>query len=388
MSNTNGNGAVTEETPLPRPEGLEGVVAASTALSHVYGEEGRLVYRGYDIHELAGKASFEEIAHLLWTGHLPARAELDEFCSKLWANRSLPPGVLETLGALPSDASPMDALRTGVSALGAIDSALFDDQPDLDEAIALAARVPSILAAFYRMREGLSPVPPRDDLNTAQHYLYQLFGHQPESRHWRPLEVYLTLLADHGMNASTFTARVIASTQSDLCSAITGAIGALKGPLHGGAPSKVLDMLNEIGDAGNVDAWLTTALDSGTRLMGFGHRVYKAEDPRAEVLRGMAEEASDPAFFALSKRTEERALAMLEERKPGRRLYTNVEFYSAAVLAAVGLPGDMFTPTFAVARTVGWTAHVLEQVANNRLIRPQSAFVGSTDKTFIGIDDR
>ena len=190
------------------------------------------------------------------------------------------------------------------------------------------------------------------------------------------------------MNASTFTARDIASTQSDLCSAITGAVGALKGPLHGGAPSKVLDMLNAIGTAENVEAWLTATLDRGDRLMGFGHRVYKAEDPRAEILRGMAEEASDPAFFALSKTTEERALALLEERKPGRRLHTNVEFYSAAVLAAVGLPGDMFTPTFAVARTIGWSAHVLEQVANNRLIRPQSEFVGPTDKRFVPLDQR
>ena len=388
MSSSNGGGTAAAASELPRPEGLEGVVAASTALSHVYGEEGRLVYRGYDIHELAGKASFEEVAYLLWIGHLPSRDELETFTRKLWGNRALPDGVIATLAALPADASPMDALRTGVSALGAIDSARFDDEPDLDEAIALAARVPSILAAFYRMRQGLAPLPAREDLNTAQHYLYQLFGNEPEARHWKPLEVYLTLLADHGMNASTFTARVIASTQSDLCSAITGAIGALKGPLHGGAPSKVLDMLNEIGSAENVDAWLTTALDSGARLMGFGHRVYKAEDPRAEVLRGMAEEASDEAFFALSKRTEERALAMLEERKPGRRLYTNVEFYSAAVLAAVGLPGDMFTPTFAVSRTVGWTAHVLEQVGNNRLIRPQSAFVGRTDRRFVGIDDR
>lgn len=384
MSSSNGG----TEAAMPRPEGLEGVVAATTALSHVYGEEGRLVYRGYDIHELAGKATFEEVAHLLWIGHLPTRAELDAFCGKLWSNRSLPEGVVATLRALPADASPMDALRTGVSALGAVDHRLFDDVPDLDEAIALAARAPAILAAFFRLRQGLDPVPPRDDLNTAQHYLYQLFGSVPDERHWGPLQVYLTLLTDHGMNASTFTARVIASTQSDLCSAITGAIGALKGPLHGGAPSKVLDMLNAIGSADNVDAWLTNALDRGERLMGFGHRVYKAEDPRAEVLRGMAEQASDADFFALSKKTEERALAMLEERKPGRRLYTNVEFYSAAVLTAVGLPGDMFTPTFAVARTVGWTAHVLEQVANNRLIRPQSEFLGRTDRRFAPIEVR
>ncbi|MDP9367767.1 MAG: citrate/2-methylcitrate synthase [Chloroflexota bacterium] len=375
-------------TPLPKPEGLEGVVAASTALSHVYGEEGRLVYRGYDIHELAGKASFEEVAHLLWVGHLPSRTELDELNAKLGANRELPEAVVVALRAMPADTAPMDALRTGVSALGAAHRELFDDTPDLDEAIALAARFPAILAAFFRLRQGREPIAPRADLSTAQNYLYQLFGDVPHERHWRPLETYLVLLADHGMNASTFTARVIASTQSDLCSAITGAVGALKGPLHGGAPSKVLDMLNAIGSAENVDAWLTGALDRKERLMGFGHRVYKAEDPRAEILRGMAEQASDPDFFALSKRTEERALAMLQERKPDQRLYTNVEFYSAAVLAAVGLPGDMFTPTFAVSRAVGWSAHVLEQVSNNRLIRPQSEFVGPTDKTFTPIEAR
>lgn len=386
MSTSNGNPEV--EVVLPKPEGLEGVVAASTALSHVYGEEGRLVYRGYDIHELAGKASFEEVAHLLWIGHLPNRAELAAFCAKLWSNRDLPAGVISTLRALPKEAAPMDALRTGVSAMGAIDVQKFDATADLDEAMIVAARVPAILAAFFRIRQGLEPIAPRTDLNTAQNYLYQLFGAVPDEKHWKPLEVYLTLLADHGMNASTFTARVIASTMSDLCSAITGAIGALKGPLHGGAPSLVLDMLNEIGSADRVDDWLTHALDNNVRLMGFGHRVYKAEDPRAEILRGMAKQASDPAFFELSLRTEQRALDMLEERKPGRRLYTNVEFYSAAVLAAVGLPGDMFTPTFATARTVGWSAHVLEQVANNRLIRPQSQFIGRTDKLFVPIDER
>ncbi len=376
------------DRPMPKPEGLEGVVAASTALSHVYGEEGRLVYRGYDIHELAGKASFEEVAHLLWCDHLPSRSELEEFSRKLGSNRNLPEPVIVMLRALPVDTSPMDALRTGVSALGAVRPDVFEEKPDLDKAIALAARFPAILAAFFRIRQGLEPIPPRPDLNTAQNYLYELFGTEPEERHWRPLETYLVLLADHGMNASTFAARVIASTASDLCSAITGAVGALKGPLHGGAPSKVLDMLEEIGDIDNVEAWLTKALDEGQRLMGFGHRVYKAEDPRSEILRGMAEQASDPTFFALSQKTEERALAMLDERKPGRRLYTNVEFYSAAVLAAVGLPGDMFTPSFAVARAVGWSAHVLEQMDNNRLIRPQSEFVGETGKTFTPIERR
>jgi citrate synthase len=376
------------ETTLPKPEGLEGVVAASTALSHVFGEEGKLVYRGYDIHELAGKASFEEVAHLLWIGHLPNKQELAAFQAKLEANRELPGAVIDVLRLLPPETPPMDALRTGLSALGAIDSERFDETPDLDEAIALQACFPGILAAFFRLRSGEQPVKPKSGHNTAQSYLYQLFGKEPEERHWKPLDTYLVLLADHGMNASTFTARVIASTQSDLVSALTGAVGALKGPLHGGAPSKVLDMLHAIGSADNVEGWLTNALDNGERLMGFGHRVYKAEDPRAEILREMAKTASDPDFFKLSKLTEDKALQMLNERKPGRRLYTNVEFYSAAVLAAVGLPGDMFTPTFAVSRSVGWSAHVLEQVSNNRLIRPQSQFVGPHDKKFTPIANR
>ena len=378
---------VTEEN-LPKPSGLEGVVAASTALSHVFGEEGKLVYRGYDIHELAGKALFEEVAFLLWVGHLPNAAELDGFIAQLDANRDLPAGVITILKELPKETPPMDALRTGVSALGPLLPGTFNNDPDLDEAIALSARFPSILAAFHRIRQGLEPVPHTSGLNTAQTYLYQLSGKVPDERHWRPLDAYLTLLADHGMNASTFTARVIASTGSDLVSALTGAVGALKGPLHGGAPSLVLDMLNEIGTAANVDSWLITALDRGDRLMGFGHRVYKAEDPRAEILREMARTASDPDFFELSFQTEARALEILNERKPGRKLYTNVEFYSAAVLAAVGLPGDMFTPTFSVARSVGWSAHVLEQVSNNRLIRPQSEFVGPIDKTFVAVADR
>jgi citrate synthase len=388
MTGSNGSTAVSDQSALPKPEGLEGVVAASTALSHVFGEEGKLVYRGYDIHELAGRASFEEVAFLLWKGRLPSRDELIQLQQTLGKQRPLPAHVIDVIRDLPAAAAPMDALRTGVSALGAIAGEQFDDVPDLDEAIALTAKFPGILAAFFRLRQGLQPVTPKIEHNTAQSYLYQLFDREPDEKHWRPLEVYLTLLADHGMNASTFTARVIASTGSDLCSAITGAVGALKGPLHGGAPSKVLDMLEAIGSAENVDQWLTEALDRGDRLMGFGHRVYKAEDPRAEILRGMAAEASTPEFFELSRRTEERALEMLHERKPGRRLYTNVEFYSAAVLSAVGLPGDMFTPTFAVSRVTGWTAHVLEQVANNRLIRPQSEFVGPMDKKFVAIEQR
>ena len=225
-------------------------------------------------------------------------------------NRVLPEAVIDRHPAsCRRNANPMDALRTGVSMLGANDPTLYDNEPDLDEAIGLAARFPAILATFFRHREGLEPIQGRADFNTAQNYLYQLFGKEPEERHWKPLETYLVLLADHGLNASTFTARVIASTDSDLSSALTGAVGALKGPAHGGAPAKVLDMLNEIGSADNVEPWLTNALDTGQRLMGFGHRVYKAEDPRAEILRGMAETASTPEFFALSEEDRGRALA-------------------------------------------------------------------------------
>ncbi|MBA3451374.1 MAG: citrate/2-methylcitrate synthase, partial [Chloroflexia bacterium] len=243
MTGSNGSTAVSDQPILPKPEGLEGVVAASTALSHVFGEEGKLVYRGYDIHELAGHATFEEVAYLLWNGRLPTLQELTGLLQALGEQRPLPSHVIDVIRALPESAQPMDALRTGVSALGAIDDEHFDDVPDLDEAIALTAKFPGILAAFFRHRQGLEPVVPKAEHTTAQSYLHQLFGREPEEKHWRPLEVYLTLLADHGMNASTFTARVIASTGSDLCSAITGGIGALKGPLHGGAPSKVLDML-------------------------------------------------------------------------------------------------------------------------------------------------
>jgi citrate synthase len=369
--------------------GLDDVVAAATELSHVFGDEGKLVYRGYNIHELANKASFEEVAYLLWKGELPTRTELDDFRQATAQYRELPQQVIEGLRQVSKNANPMDALRTGISLFGTVRDGRYNDPPTFDEALELSVAFPAIAAAFYRLREGKEPIQGRKDLNTAQNFLYMLHGEEPEESHWKPLDTYLVLLADHGLNASTFTARVIASTNSDIASALTGAIGALKGPAHGGAPAKVLDMLNAIGTADNVESWLTNALDSGERLMGFGHRVYRAEDPRAEILREMAREASTPEFFELSRKTEERALAMLQDRKPDRKLYTNVEFYSAAVLAAVGLPGDFFPVAFAISRSVGWSAHVLEQVANNRLIRPASEYAGPEGtKTFKPVDER
>lgn len=367
-------------------KGLEGVVVAETALSYIDGENGRLVYRGYEIADLAERATFEEVAHLLWMGHLPNRGELRELNAELARFRPLPKSVVDVMKTEPSDAEPMDVLRTAASALGAAHR--FAGAASIEHAMVLTAAMPSIVATFDRLRRGLEPVAPRADLSHAANYLYMLSGEVPSEQRTRALDTYLILTADHGLNASTFTARVIASTLSDMGSAIVGAIGALKGPLHGGAPALVMDMLRAIGRPENAEAWLTAALDRGERLMGFGHRVYKAEDPRAKVLRALAEKTSEIAFFQLAMRVEDLALRLLHERKPGRRLYTNVEFYSAAVMHGVGLPDDLFTPTFAVSRTAGWTAHVIEQLKDNRLIRPAAEYVGPSGLTFVPLEER
>jgi citrate synthase len=381
---------MTGETPGTTPTikqnrgGLEGVVAATTTLSKVEGTAGRLIYRGYNIHDLARTTTFEEIAYLLWFGKLPTKVELVDLKVRLLEERTLPKVVLQVLSDLPPTTAPMDALRTAVSAWGAV---TIEGKPTLDQAIALTARFPLFLAAFHRLRNGLEPLESHPELGYAANYLYLLGGQIPKEEHVKALDAYLILLADHGMNASTFTARVVASTESDIASAVVAAIGALKGPLHGGAPSKVQDMLQAIGTQERAEGWLRDALARGERLMGFGHRVYKTEDPRAEELRELARLA-DPQKFALARRVEELALALLEEQKPGRRLYTNVEYYSAVVLASVGLPGDLFTPTFAASRVAGWTAHILEQVANNRLIRPESEYTGPMDERFVPINER
>lgn len=368
----------------PKKGGLEGIVAASTALSKVEGTAGRLIYRGYNIHDLARTTSFEEVAHLLWFGHLPTTTELANLKAQLAAQRTLPEAVVQVIHALPATAEPMDVLRTATSAWGAT---TIKGKPTVEQAIAVTARFPLFLAAFHRMRTGQELLQSKPELGHAANYLYLLTGKIPEQQHVKALDAYLVLLADHGMNASTFTARVVASTESDIVSATVAAIGALKGPLHGGAPSKVLDMLQAIGTVENAEPWLRNAMAKGERLMGFGHRVYKTVDPRAEELRELARLA-DPQAFILSRRVEELALALLEEEKPGRRLYTNVEFYSAALLASVGLPGDLFTPTFAVSRVAGWTAHILEQVGNNRLIRPEADYTGPTDVRFVPLNER
>lgn len=376
--------SATNVTSKPSKGGLEGIVAATTALSKVEGAAGRLIYRGYNIHDLATTTSFEEVAHLLWFGHLPNKTELADLKSKLAAERAMPTCVLKVISDLPTTAEPMDVLRTAASAWGA---SAIKGKPTIEQAIAITARFPVFLAAFHRLRNDLEPLNPQPELGHAANYLYLLNGKQPDQQHVKALDAYLVLLVDHGMNASTFTARVVASTESDIVSAVVAALGALKGPLHGGAPSKVLDMLQAIGSTTNAERWLRSALAVGQRLMGFGHRVYKTEDPRAEELRELARLA-DPQEFVLARRVEELALALLEEQKPGRRLYTNVEFYSAVLLSSVGLPGDLFTPTFAVSRVAGWTAHTLEQIGNNRLIRPEADYTGPTNERFIPLEAR
>lgn len=367
-------------------KGLDGVVVASTAISHVFGNEGRLVYRGYSIDQLAGKATFEEVCFLLWKGHLPNQVELDELRALMSAQRNIPEPVMATIKAMPASADPMDDLRTCASAIGA--AVPISGKATYEQAVTLTAQFPTIVAAFDRLRKGKQPIAPRADLGHAANYLYMLTGELPPENHVKSLDTYLVLLADHSMNASTFTARVIASTESDICSAVVGGIGALKGPLHGGAPALVMDMLDEIGTAANIKPWIDHALDEHRKLMGFGHRVYKTTDPRAEILREMARQASTPEFFALARGTEEYALSELHRRKSEQRLYTNVEFYSAAVLNSVGLDRDLFPSTFAISRVAGWTAHVLEQMVGNRLIRPQSEYTGPEGLTFVPISQR
>ena len=364
--------------------GLEGIIGAQTAISMVDGANGRLVYQGYVIADLAEEMSFEEVAFLLWEGALPKRAELDVLTSELAANRDLTGAANTALDALPKDTDPMDVLRSIVSVQG-VEHRLA--KPTRPLAVHATASFPTILATFHRRQQGLEPVEPRPDLGHAANYLYMMNGKESSPEIVRALNTYLVLLADHGMNASTFTARVIASTESDLTSALVGAIGALKGPAHGGAPSAVIEQLEQIGAPENAEPWMRDARKRGVRFMGFGHRVYRVYDPRAQILKAMCERMN-PKFYALASRVEEVALRILHEEHPERPQSTNVEFYSAGVLQAIGLPKEFFAPTFATARVAGWSAHVLEQVAHNRIIRPQSEYIGPEPRKPVPLAER
>ena len=364
--------------------GLEGIVAAQTAISMVDGANGRLVYRGYVIADLAEDMSFEEVAYLLWYGKLPARAELDALTLELAGSRALTQAATIALNALPEDTDPMDVLRSIVSVQG-VEHRL--EKPSIPLAVHATASFPTILAMFHRRQLGLAPVKPRADLGHAANYLYMLNGKEASPELVRALNTYLVLLADHGMNASTFVARVIASTDSDLASCLVGAIGALKGPAHGGAPSAVMDQLEQIGTAENAEPWMREARKRKVRFMGFGHRIYRTYDPRAKILKELCARLN-PKFYELASKVEETALMILHEEHPERPQATNVEFYSAGVLQAIGLPKEYFPPTFAVSRAAGWTAHVVEQSANNRLIRPQSEYIGPEPRKPVPLAER
>ncbi len=363
-------------------EGLDGVVATSTRLSHVEGKAGRLTIAGYAVEDLAPAARFEEVAHLLLHGRLPEPSELAGFTEHLAERRALSPTTLELLRKAADAKTPaMDALRLAAGALG-----LGAGGSAIDEAMTAIAAFPAIVGTYWRLFNGEGPVPVRTDLSHAGHYLHQLFGTEPAPERIRGLDTYLNTVCDHGLNASTFTARVIVSTQSDVTSAITGAVGALKGPLHGGAPGPALDMVFEIGAPERAEAVIRAKLDRGERLMGFGHRIYTVRDPRADVLAHAAKrfygDGGDRGLYDLARHVEATALRLLRERKPERRLDTNVEFYTALLLHGLDFPSDLFTPTFAVGRVLGWAAHCLEQRRHGRLIRPQSAYIGPTGRHY------
>jgi citrate synthase len=372
--------------------GLEGVVVAETELSHVYGEEGRLVYRGYEIEDLAKNATFEEVCHLLWFGELPNRAQLEELQGRLRDEQPVHPKVIDLLRLAPSNAHPMAVLRTAASALGLYDpdAENMSDEANLRKAIRLTAQMATLTAAIDRIRNGRDPVEPRRDLGYAANLLYMLRGEEPDELEARVLDVALTLHAEHGMNASTFAARVTAATLSDMHSAITSAIGTLKGPLHGGANERVMAMLLEIGEPDRAEEWVRDALARGERIMGFGHRVYKTLDPRAPILKGLAEQlvqrGGNVRWLEIAERI--RAVMAEEMERRGKRIYPNVDFFSAPVYYTLGIPTDLFTNIFAVARTAGWTAHVMEQLRGNRLIRPASEYVGPLGKKVQPIEAR
>ncbi len=382
-------------TSQPEPivrKGLVGVIAADTALSLVKGDEGKLYYRGYNIHDLAEHASFEEVAHLLWFGKLPTRSELEAMHAQMTVCRELPPQVVDVLRNLSDDAVPMAVLRSAISLLAHYDPEAEDNSKDANrrKAYRLASQLASIIATFERLRRGLEPIPPRDDLGHAANFLYMLTGETPDETSVRTLDQYLVLLADHGFNASTFAARVTASTLSDLYSAITSALGTLKGRLHGGANQAAMEMFMEIGEPQNVEAWFKQARAEGRRIMGMGHRVYKTEDPRALHLRRAAEELSavtgQSKWYEIARRLEQ--VARADPYFIERQIYVNADYYSGPVLYMIGVPVDQFTPLFAVSRIVGWTAHVLEQWEDNVLMRPRAQYVGPVDLEFVPLDQR
>lgn len=368
--------------------GLENVVAAESSICKVNGTEGRLIYQGYDIHELAEHSNYEEVVHLLWFGRLPTREELKTLCKELGANRALPAEVVKMMKEFPKDSVPMEVLRTVASMLSMYDPDAEDNgrEANIRKATRLTAQIPTIVAYWDCIRNGRPTVAPREEHSTAADFLYLLHaGEEPNEVSVKSLDIALILHAEHGFNASTFAARVAAGTETDMHSAITAAIGTLKGPLHGGANQEVIKMLLEIGETAKVEAHIQKLLDEHRKIMGFGHRVYKTEDPRAFHLKKMSEalgkRLGEPKWYDMSVKIEE-----LMKNQKG--LNANVDFYSASVYYMLGIPTDLFTPIFALSRMSGWGAHVLEQLANNRLIRPTSDYTGAMDLKYVPIEER
>lgn len=373
-------------------KGLAGITAADSTLSRVDGQVGELIYRGYNIMDLGENACFEEVVYLLWNGKLPNRSQLETFKAALVSKRALPSAILKTMENIPYEAHPVAVLRTIVSALGLIDPKADDISPESSrkKALLLTAVLPTIVAAWERIRTNQDPVEPRHDLGHAANFLYMLKGKEANADAIKALDAYLVMLADHGFNASTFASRVTTGTLADMYSAITTGIGTLKGAAHGGANQKAMEQFIDAAQRGDVAAWFEETRAAGNRIMGIGHRVYKVEDPRAKILRPMAERLAKSSgqgqWFEIASKIEQ--LARADDYFIERNLYANVDYYSAVVLYMIGLPVDQFTSLFAISRIAGWTAHVQEQLANNRLIRPKAAYVGEVDLKFVPLDER
>jgi citrate synthase len=373
-------------TPAPNT-GLEDVVVSTSEICFIDGDEGRLLYRGYDIHDLVARSTFEEVACLLWHGALPSRKDLDRLTRDLATQRRLPPKVMAALRGFPKKADPMDVVRTGVSLLGMYDPEAADTsrEANLRKAVRIQARVPTVVAAWARIRKGKPPVSPNPRLNLASNFLYMLFGRKPTDLAAKAMDTALILHADHELNASTFAARVTVATLSDIYSGVVSGVGTLKGPLHGGANVGVIRMLLEVGDVERAEAWIKNALAQKRRIMGFGHRVYNTEDPRATHLRRLSEalgrEVGQTRWYEMSRIIER----VMKEQKG---LNANVDFYSASTYYAMGIDPDLYTPIFVVSRVSGWTAHILEQQANNRLIRPRAEYTGPRRLAYVPIEQR
>ncbi|MBC8104548.1 MAG: citrate/2-methylcitrate synthase [Cytophagales bacterium] len=387
--------ASNDTKPMPQvARGLEGIVAAATHIAEVDGEKGKLTLRGYDVSELSGKVTFEEVCYLLWYGKLPTQAALSSLQAEMSAARELPAPALAALRELAPSAEGMHILRMGASMLSIGDATV--DSLDMEEnrrrAARLQAQMPALVAHAYRLKQGQEIVHPKPEHSLAEGFLYMLEGTEPDPARVAGLNAYMVAVSEHGLNASTFAGRVIMGTDSDMVSALTGAVCALKGPKHGGVPGPVLKMLQEIGTPDNADAFIRNEMNSGRRIMGFGHRVYKVRDPRAELLSDaaekMAQTTGDDSLLVLTKAVEETTVRVLAELKPGRDLYANVELFAALILHAVGVPSELFTPIFAIGRTSGWTAHMLEQIEDGRLIRPSAIYVGPRDLKFTAVDQR